>query len=121
MLRFLATLVLCTAVPIRAHAETVVLRCGFAEMERPIFITKSDEEMPSRIGMAPGIGDRAYIGIDPRNGAWTAVEVNADNLPITFTTIQPDLQAIHSRHVLWPDGTVVSPSQQRGRCERIAL
>jgi hypothetical protein len=119
MLRFVAALALCTAIPIKAHAEIVVLRCGFAEMERPIFITKSDDETPSRVGIAPGVGDRAYVSIDPRSGAWTAVEINPNNLPITFTTIQPDLEAVHSRHVLWPDGTVPSPSQQRGRCERV--
>src|SRR3954469_13728757 len=38
--------------PIRAHAEILVLRCRFAEMERPIFITKSDDETPSRVGIA---------------------------------------------------------------------
>src|SRR5215208_3988546 len=93
MLRFFATLVLAVGAPLQAHAEIVVLQCGFAEIRgEGIFVTKYDDGTPSRVGVAPGVGGRAYISVDPRNGAWVVVEVNLDNIPVTFTTIQPDLQ-----------------------------
>jgi hypothetical protein len=38
-----------------------------------------------------------------------------------MTTIQSDLEAIHSRHTLLRDGKVISPSQNTGRCTKLPL
>ena len=100
-----------------AQAEITVLRCAFGDFK--LFITRYDDGTPARIGTAPGIGDRAQAILDRRTGTWVFVEVNTDAIPVTLTTIQPDMRAIHSRHTIGPLGEVGAPSQQVGKCERI--
>jgi hypothetical protein len=101
-------------------AEISVLRCQF-DGSFSVFITTYSDGTPARIGTGPGIGDRAHAIHDRRTGARVFVEVNTDDIPTTLTTVQPDLKAIHSRHLIGPYGEVAVPSQQRGKCERITL
>ena len=118
-MRNLAALTVLLATSLAARGEIVVLRCQFADVG--LFITIYDDGAPARIGTGPGVGSRATVMRDPRNGAWIVVEMNLDNLPITLTTIQPEMQAVHSRHVIELDGTVRVPSQMRGTCKRTPL
>src|SRR3954453_11384698 len=97
-----------------AQAQTAVFQCNFGSFE--FFITVYDGGATARIGERPGVGDRAWATRDPRNGAWSFIEVNGDDFPISMTTIQPDFLAVHSRHVLEFDGKILSPSQAQGRC-----
>jgi hypothetical protein len=117
--KILAALAALLTTSVVARAEIVVLECDFATLN--MFITIYDDGTPARIGTKPGVGNRASVNRDPRNGAWIAVEVNIDNVPITFTTVQPNMQALHSRHVLGLRGEVVAPSHTGGKCKRVAL
>ena len=101
-------------------AQAEVLRCGFPDLfSWTFFITSYEDGRSARLGVAPDAGDRATVTSDRRTGARVVVEVNVDGVPITMTTIQPDLSAVYSRHVLGLAGEVSVPSQQRGRCERV--
>ncbi len=98
-------------------AEIIILKCEIAGVSGPIYFTRYSDGSPSRIGVKPGLGDKGLFFLD-RTGAQIFVETNTDGAPITLTTIQPDMRAIHARQVLNSDGTVLSPSQETGRCER---
>jgi hypothetical protein len=120
MLRTLcATAILVLAGATAVQAKIEVTRCSFDSLT--IFITRYDDGTPPRAGKAPGVGNRAHIIPDARTGAVVVVEVNTDNIPDTFTTIQPDLFAVHSRHLLDLSGSLVAPTQQSGWCERVPL
>ena len=47
--------------------------------------------------------------------------VNTDGIPNSLTTISPDLTAVYSSQILRFDGSVLAPSQDRGKCEYGAL
>jgi hypothetical protein len=100
--------------PSNASAEIKALRCEFDDFK--FFITIYSDGSPARLGTSVGIGDRARAFPDTRTGALVVVEVNTDGIPTTFTTIQPDLAAIHSRHLIGPFGEVAAPWQRSGRC-----
>jgi hypothetical protein len=109
----LAAIILGTLVASSAClADIIILKCDFRGFGgRPIYFTRYSDGSPSRIGISPGIGDRALFFSD-RSGAQIFVEINIDGSPITFTTIQPNMRAIHARQVLTLDGTVLSPRRK---------
>ena len=101
------------------QAEILALKCSFSNLE-PVYFTRYTGGAPARIGIGPGIGSKAAF-FEDRFGAQIFVETNIDGSPITFTTIQRDMKAFHSRHVLLPDGTVLAPSQGAGQCDPVDI
>jgi len=99
-------------------AEIHALKCIFDN--QPIYFTRYSDGTPARVGTSVGVGDKAIAIID-RSGALVFIETNLDGTPITFTTIEPSLKAVHSRHLLQLNGTVLAPSHQTGRCEPVAI
>ena len=101
-------------------ATIAVLRCTF-ENAFEVYFTFYNDGTPTRVGRSTGIGDRAETIKDKRTGAIVVIELNVEDIPITMTTITPDLSAVHSRQIVQLDGSVLAPSQQRGKCERVPI
>ena len=106
------------------EASTDVLRCKIEGYGEDIFITTSpdtnqNDGQYARIGISPGIGDRAIVVAD-RMGAVAFVELNTDGTPIGLLTVQKNMRVIKSRQSIDPSGTVFSPSQSAGACTRCA-
>jgi hypothetical protein len=100
-----------------------VLRCKIEGYNEDIFITTSPDTNQndgqfSRIGISPGIGDRAYAFAD-RMGAHVFVELNTDGTPVGLLTVQKDMRVIKSRQSIDPHGMVFAPSQSAGVCTRL--
>jgi hypothetical protein len=104
--------------PSTCLADIHVLQCKFGAMQ--VYFTRYTDGTPSRIGTAIGVGNKALTFRD-RFGALIFIETNTAGTPDTFTTIEPSLKAVHSRHLLTPDGRVLVPSQTLGRCEPVAI
>jgi hypothetical protein len=101
-----------------------VLKCKIDGFNENIFITtKPDTNINdgeyARIGISPGIGDRAIVFPD-RMGAVAFVELNADGTPIGLLTVQKNMRVINSSQSIDPFGTVLAPSQSGGVCTRCA-
>jgi hypothetical protein len=108
--------------PTRSLAD--VLRCKIEGYNEDIFITtspdtNSNDGQFARIGISPGIGNRATVVAD-RMGATAFVELNVDGTPVGLLTVQKDLRVIKSRHTIDPSGKVFAPSQSAGACTRCA-
>ena len=76
-----------------------VLRCKI-EGNEDIFITTSpdtnqNDGQYARIGISPGIGNRAIVFAD-RMGANTFVELNTDGTPVGLLTVQKNMRVIKS-------------------------
>jgi len=104
--------------PSPALADSTVLKCDFSNMQG-LYFTLYDDGTSARIGNGPEVGDRGFVVRDTRSGAEVIIEENLDGVPHTFTTISPDMDAVHSRALIGPDGRVLSPSQGVGRCSQI--
>jgi hypothetical protein len=114
MSKFIAVaLVAAMLAPSAALAGADVMRCTFPDGFE-LYVTRTDDDT-GRIGVAAGVGDRARTFFDT-TGTRVVVEFNAVGLPITFTTIQDDGSAVHSRQIVDVSGRVVAPSQVRGSC-----
>ena len=113
-------LVVAVLLPTSAQATITVLRCSF-ENDFEVYFTFYSDGTPTRVGRSSGIGDRADTKIDKRTGAFVVIELNLEDIPITMTTISPDLSAVHSRQNIDLDGSVFAPSQQRGKCEWVPI
>jgi hypothetical protein len=101
-----------------------VLRCKIEGYNEDIFITTSpdtnqNDGQYARIGISPGIGDRAIVFAD-RMGAHVFVELNTDGTPIGLLTVQKNMRVIKSNHSIDPSGMVFAPSQSAGVCTRCA-
>ena len=77
-----------------------VLRCKIEGYNEDIFITTSpdtnqNDGQYARIGISPGIGNRAIVFAD-RMGANTFVELNTDGTPIGLLTVQKNMRVIKS-------------------------
>jgi hypothetical protein len=101
-----------------------VLRCKIEGYKQDIYITTSpdtnvNDGQYARIGISPGIGDRAIVVAD-RMGALAFVELNTDGTPIGLLTVQKNMRVIKSSHSIDTDGTVFAPSQSAGVCTRCA-
>jgi hypothetical protein len=101
-----------------------VLRCKIEGYTGDVYITTSpdtnvNDGQYARIGISPGIGDRAIVVAD-RMGALAFVELNTDGTPIGLLTVQKNMRVIKSSHSIDADGTVVAPSQSVGVCTRCA-
>lgn len=101
-----------------------VLKCKITDYQGDVFITtpphtnSSDGEY-ARIGISPGIGDKAYV-VNDRMGATVFVELNGDGTPVGLLTVQKDLRVIKSSQSIDPFGRVLAPSQNAGTCVRCA-
>jgi hypothetical protein len=103
-------------------ASADVLRCKIEGFSESIFITSSPDTNQkdgqyARIGISPGIGNRAFAFAD-RMGAHVFVELNADGTPAGLLTVQKDMRVINSRQSIDPSGMVFAPSQSTGACTR---
>jgi hypothetical protein len=101
-----------------------VLRCKIDGYNEDIFITTSSDTNQNdgqyaRIGVSPGIGNRAIVFAD-RMGAYAFVELNTDGTPIGLLTVQKNMLVIKSTQSIDPSGTVLAPSQSAGVCNRCA-
>jgi hypothetical protein len=101
-----------------------VLRCKIEGYKDDIYITTSpdtnlDDGQYGRIGISPGIGNRAIVVAD-RMGAVAFVELNTDGTPIGLLTVQKDMRVIKSNQSIDPSGMVLAPSQSAGVCTRCA-
>jgi len=79
--------------------------------------TNSGDGQYARIGVSPGIGNRAIVVAD-RMGATAFVELNADGTPVGLLTVGKDMRVVKSRHAIDPMGSVFAPSQNTGVCTR---
>jgi hypothetical protein len=114
-----AGMILATYASTSCLADIHVLKCSFDDDEW-MYFTRYTDGTPARIGKAIGVGDKA-LAFQDRFGALVFIETNADGTPITFTTIERTLKAIHSSHLLQVDGTLLAPSQVSGQCEPVAV
>jgi hypothetical protein len=101
-----------------------VLRCKIADYKDDVFVTTSPDTNSSdktfaRIGVSPGVGDRAIV-VPDRMGATAFVELNADDTPVGLLTVGKDMRVVKSRHAIDPMGRVFAPSQSTGACTRCA-
>jgi hypothetical protein len=101
-----------------SRAAIVAFECKIPGFSGPIFFTWYSDGSPARVGTATGVGDKA-LAFQDRFGAWIFVEVNMDGSPISLSTIQTNLEVIHSRHILQSNGAVLAPSQSKGHCQRV--
>jgi hypothetical protein len=99
-------------------AEIHVFRCLFDN--QLIYFTRYTDGTPARVGTGIGVGDKA-IAFEDRSGALVFIETNIDGTPITFTSIEPSLKAVNSRHILQSNGTVLAPSHRSGGCEPLSF
>jgi hypothetical protein len=123
----LAAMVVCFAgvqmlAPTPSFAD--VLRCKVEGYNDDIFVTTSpdtnqNDGQYARIGVSPGIGNRAFIVAD-RMGAIAFVELNTDGTPIGLLTVQKNMRVIKSNQSIDPSGMVLAPSQNGGVCTRCA-
>ncbi|WP_081851219.1 hypothetical protein [Bradyrhizobium sp. URHD0069] len=77
-----------------------VLRCKIDGYNEDIFITTSpdtnqNDGQYARIGISPGIGNRAIVFAD-RMGANAFVELNTDGTPVGRLTVQKNMRVIKS-------------------------
>jgi hypothetical protein len=115
-----ALIVALVFLPTLSHAE--ILKCKIDGVRDAIFIatapdTNSHDGDYARIGISPGVGNRAYRFND-RMGAAAYVELNADGTPVGLITVQKNKGVIRSSHAIDPFGTVLAPSQNKGICDR---
>ncbi|MET4240732.1 hypothetical protein [Bradyrhizobium sp. RT10b] len=99
-----------------------LLRCKIEGFNDSIFITSppdtnQNDGQYARIGISPGIGNRAFAFAD-RMGALVSVELNADGTPVGLLTVQKDMRVVNSRQSIDPSGMVFAPSQGAGVCTR---
>jgi hypothetical protein len=100
-----------------------VLRCKIEGYNEHIFIatspdTNQNDDQYARIGISPGIGNRAIVFAD-RMGANAFVELNTDGTPVGLLTVQKNMRVIKSTQSIDPFGTVLAPSQSAGVCARL--
>lgn len=105
-------------------AAADVLKCKIEGYNEDIFITtsphtNSNDGQYARIGISPGVGDRAVVVAD-RMGAIAFVELNGDGTPIGLLTVQKNMRAVKSSHSIDNSGSVSAPSQNAGVCTRCA-
>lgn len=102
-----------------ANAKIIAFQCSLPNMN-PLVFTLYSDGTPARVGTATGVGSKASATRD-KFGALVFVEMNNDGTPVSFSTIQKNMEIIHSRHLLLLDGSILSPSQNKGRCSKIPL
>jgi hypothetical protein len=113
-------LLVATFLPLAADAKITAQQCSFENLKELYFTFYSDGT-PTRVGTSVGIGNRATAIVDGISGAVVVIEVNTDKIPITLTTISPDMSAVHSRQLLSTDGSIGAPSQGRGKCVPVPI
>ena len=112
--------ILFSLLPLPALAEITVLKCDFSNMQgSSTFFTIYDDGRPAQVGIGPGVGNRSTVISDKLTRAMVIIELNPDGVPGSFTTISPNMDAVHSRAWVDPDGRVLALSQGTGRCQQI--
>jgi hypothetical protein len=101
-----------------------VLKCKIADYREDVFITTSPDTNSSdgeyaRIGISPGIGDKAFV-VPDRMGATAFVELNVDGTPVGLLTVGKDMRAVISRQAIDTMGRVFASSQSTGTCTKCA-
>src|SRR6476646_285639 len=104
-----------TVATLAGEASADVLRCKIEGYNEDVFITtspdtNSNDGQYARIGISPGIGNKASVVAD-RMGPHVFVELNADGTPIGLLTVQQNMKVIKSSQAITPFGTVVGQSQ----------
>ena len=97
--------------------STQALKCVFAGIGE-LFFTMPTHGNVGRVGAQVGEGHRSHY-VKDWTGTTVFVELNNDGTPITLTSIESSLRAVHSRHNISYDGTILTPSQRFGRCEYV--
>jgi hypothetical protein len=87
-------LALLTLAVLATEASADVLRCKIESYNEDIFIatspdTNQNDGQYARIGISPGVGDRAIAFAD-RMGAHVFVELNTDGTPIGLLTVSEE-------------------------------
>ena len=105
--------------PTFSHAD--LLKCKIDDYSENIFITtppdtNSNDGQYARIGVSPGLGNRAMVVAD-RSGATVFVELNVDGTPIGLISVQKDMQVIKTLHTIL-NGEVFAPTRNKGLCTR---
>lgn len=106
--------------PTSSHAD--VLKCKIEGFKEDLFITtspdtNSNDGKYARIGISPGLGNRA-ISVAHPEGASAFVEFNADGAPLGMVKVQKDMRVIKSGHTIDRSGAIFVPSQSAGTCIR---
>lgn len=117
------TLLIVALMLVPTYSLADVLRCKIEGYREDIYITTSpdtnlNDGQYARIGVSPGIGDRAIVFAD-RIGAVAFVELNTDGTPIGLLTVQKDMRVIKSNQSIDLSGIVPAPSQSAGVCTRL--
>jgi hypothetical protein len=103
-----------------AQSKILALQCSFSNLGQT-FITIYDDGTPARIGVKTGVGNKAKVMIDELSKSIALIEMNVDGFPITLTTINPKMEAVHSRQIIDRVGEIAAPSQGTGKCQKIDL
>jgi hypothetical protein len=104
------------------EASADVLRCKLEGFEGYVFVTTSpdtndNDGQYARIGISPGIGNRALFFADLM-GPQVFVELNGTGTPVALLTVQKDGRAIKSNQKIDSLGKVGTPFQSEGVCTR---
>ena len=99
------------------YSRADVLKCKIEGYNENVFITtapdtNSSDGQYARIGISPGIGNRAFVVAD-RIGAIAFVELNADDAPVGLLTVQKDMRVIKSRQSIDAFGKVFAHPRMR--------
>ena len=106
-------LALLTLAMLTGTASADVLRCKIDGSSQDISDTNQGDGQYARIGISPGIGNRASVFAD-RMGAHVFVE------RIGLLTQQKDMRVVKSNQSIDPSGMVSGPSQSAGVCTQCA-
>ena len=86
--------------------QLTVFKCDFDGLI--FYITVEDKSLSTRVGTSIGIGNYAQAYFDDRHKIRIIVESIAGGaLPSTFTTVQPDGEAVHSRYTIFGSNKVM--------------
>ncbi len=99
-----------------AFAEIKVYECNFKSVGQLVFTLYSDGTS-ARVGVKSGVGNKALNFYDQISKAISFVETNTDGFPITFTTINREMKASHSRQLISLSGDIIAPSRTDGTCK----
>jgi hypothetical protein len=103
-----------------ALGKITVLKCSFATI-KDLYYTMYSDGAPTRVGTGIGIGNKSVVVRDNMSDALVIIENNTTGIPITITTVSPDLTAVHSRHLIDLGGKLSAPSQGKGTCKYVPV
>ena len=113
----------CGGVVEAASSETAIIKCSFKGYTRAgefVFLTRYSDGTPPRIGVQPGVGDKALYFKDRKEEMF--IELAGHGSPIKMFTIYDNGQAYLSYHPLTPmeeNRPPSEPSQVVGTCSKV--